>query len=269
MRSKEGWNAIGGLFPGAPMILHGHNEHLGWAHTVNAPDLVDVYRLEMNPSGALEYRFDGKWVPLEVTQAKISLDVWAFDLTLSRDVYASVHGPVMKTDEGWFAIRYAGIGAMIRAIRPLLYDVDIDHDGALTKDPVLAFQRAVAFLVKHYGKVDVPLGELQRLRRGTVDLPIGGGPDVMNAVYTKKVDGHLVGFQGDSYVLEVEFGADGVRSRSLHQYGNSCRPGSPHYADQAPLFVKHELKDSYFREEDLKQNVERSYRPGDPISPAD
>jgi len=50
--SEEGWNAIGGTFPAAPVILHGHNQTLGWAHTVNRPDFIDVYKLEMHPDGS-------------------------------------------------------------------------------------------------------------------------------------------------------------------------------------------------------------------------
>jgi len=38
VHSQEGWNMTGGTFPGAPFVLHGHNDHLGWAHTVNSPD---------------------------------------------------------------------------------------------------------------------------------------------------------------------------------------------------------------------------------------
>jgi acyl-homoserine-lactone acylase len=51
--SDTGWNMLGGTFPGGPVIFHGHNEHLGWAHTVNHPDLIDVYQLEMNPGRVL------------------------------------------------------------------------------------------------------------------------------------------------------------------------------------------------------------------------
>ncbi|MCA9920544.1 MAG: penicillin acylase family protein, partial [Anaerolineales bacterium] len=49
MVSEEGWNMVGGLLPGSPTITHGHNEHLGWAFTVNSPDLIDIFVLEMNP----------------------------------------------------------------------------------------------------------------------------------------------------------------------------------------------------------------------------
>jgi len=45
VHSEQGWNMTGGTFPGAPFILHGHNDHLGWAHTVNAPHAIDVYEL--------------------------------------------------------------------------------------------------------------------------------------------------------------------------------------------------------------------------------
>jgi len=48
--SNEGWNIIGALFPGAPSILHGCNQYLGWAHTVNGPDKLDIYQLELLPA---------------------------------------------------------------------------------------------------------------------------------------------------------------------------------------------------------------------------
>ena len=46
----QGWHVAGGFFPGSPFMLHGHNAHLGWASTVNHPDLVDVYRLTLDPA---------------------------------------------------------------------------------------------------------------------------------------------------------------------------------------------------------------------------
>ena len=54
--SGEGWHVAGGFFPGSPFMLHGHNQHLGWANTVNGPDLVDVYKLVVNPSNPNQYR---------------------------------------------------------------------------------------------------------------------------------------------------------------------------------------------------------------------
>jgi acyl-homoserine lactone acylase PvdQ len=129
-------------------------------------------------------------------------------------------------------------------------------------DPLAAFRDTVVWLVQHHGRVDVPLGEVQRLRRGRVDLPVGGGPDVLNATYSKREGAALVGTQGDSYVLLVDFTAGGAVSHSINNYGASARRESPHFADQAPLFVRHELKPTWRTPEELSGHVEREYHPG-------
>jgi len=54
------------------------------------------------------------------------------------------------------------------------------------------------------------------------------------------------------------------RSRSIHQYGSATLDErSPHYADQVPLFVQHELKPVWFDEADIRANLEVAYRPGE------
>lgn len=111
-----------------------------------------------------------------------------------------------------------------------------------TEDPIQVFQAAVDFLVTHFGQVRLPLGTLQRLRRGDIDLPLGGGPDVLHTTYARIDEGHLVGYQGDSFIMVVEFGPDGTRSTGIHQYGSSSRPEDVHYSDQAPLFVERQLR---------------------------
>jgi acyl-homoserine-lactone acylase len=137
-----------------------------------------------------------------------------------------------------------------------------DTDPKLT-DPAAALRDVVRYLEKSFGHVDVPLGEVQRLRRGAVDLPLGGGPDVLNAAYAKRADGRIVGTQGDSLVMIVELAPGGATSTSIQPYGASNRPGSPHYADQAPLFVARQLKPTWRAPEELAQHTERAYRPGE------
>lgn len=111
LKSEEGLDIVGGAFPGTPVILHGHNPNLGWAHTVNSPDLTDIYVLEMNPDNPNQYRFDGAWRDLERGKAKINIRLWGnLRWTFSRETLYSVYGPVIRRPHGVYAIRYAGIG---------------------------------------------------------------------------------------------------------------------------------------------------------------
>jgi len=105
LSSEDGWNIIGANFPGAPCILHGCNEYLGWAHTVNAPDKLDVYQLEMNPTNKLQYKFDGKWETLEVKTAPLKVKVAGVAVPLSKKAYWSKYGPTIITPKGVFSIR--------------------------------------------------------------------------------------------------------------------------------------------------------------------
>jgi acyl-homoserine-lactone acylase len=116
LHSEAGWDMVGGLFPGAPVILHGHNRDLGWAHTVNRPDLIDVYKLEINPENPDQYRFDGAWCSLEKRMAPIEVKLLGpLSWTVHREVLWSVHGPVLRGPRGTFAVRFAGQGD-VRAV---------------------------------------------------------------------------------------------------------------------------------------------------------
>lgn len=59
--SDEGWNLLGACFFGSPFPTIGYNEHLAWSHTVNEPDIADVYAIDVpDPAKPLEYRFGGE-----------------------------------------------------------------------------------------------------------------------------------------------------------------------------------------------------------------
>ncbi len=112
--SDEGWNMLGGAFPGGATIFVGTNAHLGWGHTLNYPDYVDVYKLVMHPKDKLRYRFDGQWYELEERTIKLRVKVAGVKLPVKRTFYRSVHGPVIKNKTGYYALRYPaafGIGA--------------------------------------------------------------------------------------------------------------------------------------------------------------
>ncbi len=103
--SEEGWNILGALFPGSPTILHGCNEYLGWAHTVNYPDKLDVYQLELNPLNKNQYKVDGQWKDLEKTTVPLKVKIAGLKISVKRAAFNSIYGPTMVTEKGAFAIR--------------------------------------------------------------------------------------------------------------------------------------------------------------------
>ncbi len=110
VHSEEGWDMTGGLFPGSPVVLHGHNQNLGWAFTVNEADLADIYVLEINPDDDNQYKYDGEWLDLEVRPAPIKVKILGnFSWTVTQEALWSVYGPVVRQDHGVYAIRYAGM----------------------------------------------------------------------------------------------------------------------------------------------------------------
>ena len=116
--SGQGWHVAGGFFPGSPFMLHGHNAHLGWANTVNDPDLVDVYRLTVNPADKDQYRLDGQWRNFDKSDAAIRVKLLGpLIVTVHKKVLWSAHGPVLETDHGVFAFRYADMGEARQALQ--------------------------------------------------------------------------------------------------------------------------------------------------------
>lgn len=479
VHSDAGWDMVGGLFPGAPIVLVGHGRDLGWAFTVNSPDLVDVYVLDINPDNPNQYRFDGEWRDLEVREVPIRVKLFGNVIwPVQQEVLWSVYGPAVRRPHGTYAVRAAGLGEVglveqwyrmnrattfeewqnamregplpmfnagyadktgniyylynarlplraegydwevylpgdtaetlwtaylpfddlpqvlnpasgfiqnanstpfqttigdenpdpaaysptfgietimtnraLRALElfgrdesitakefdrykydmayspesdmarfvtlvagtPASDDADLEaaktllrewdlrmtpdgrasalavlmvyfldqagdvhinfsrlavHDDVTAEALTDALSQAVAFLQEHFGRIDPPWQEVNRLRRGDVDLGLGGGPDILHAVYgLPDEDGRLHAFNGDSYVMLIEWDASGeVHSRSIHQYGSATLDASsPHYNDQSPLFVERRLKAVWLDEADIRANLQRAYRPGEEL----
>jgi acyl-homoserine lactone acylase PvdQ len=82
-------------------------------------------------------------------------------------------------------------------------------------------------------------------------------------------DGRTRANYGDGYFMFVEWDAAGnLRTESIHQYGAaSTDTASPHYADQAPLFAREEMKPVWMDEATIRENLARAYRPGDFTGP--
>lgn len=472
VRSDEGWDMVGGIFPGTPFILHGHNRDLGWAHTVNRPDLIDIYVLKVDPDNPDRYEVDGEWLDFEKDTARLKVKLLGpLSWTFKREVLHSIFGPVMRTDHGVYAIRFANMGdvryveqayrmnrarnfeewnaAMSMLAMPMFNTTYADRAGnihyvynaafpiraegydwskylpgdtrrtlwteylpydrlphvhnpgsgfvincngspffttvegqnpdpadfsptlgidtyltnremramelfradeSITRDEFYAYKFDMAFhpdsppvrlirrildapvpaesmlaqgvevlrawdlqtnpentgaalailttypitrgweqredlsdqvpmeeiwdalrnagdeLWRYHGKLDPAWQEVNRLRRGDVDLGVGGGPDILHAVYGAGPEkGKLTGRAGDSYIIIAEWDPEGnVHSESIHQFGSATLDeSSPHFADQAPLFVQRKMKKVWLDEADIRANLESEYRPGE------
>jgi acyl-homoserine-lactone acylase len=110
--SKEGLNILGGLFPGGVSVFCGTNGNIGWGHTSNFVDFIDIYQLKMNPKEKYQYELDGKWEELEVRKVKLKTKLWGIlPITIKKKAFWSKYGATLKTPRGkkteFYSIRFA------------------------------------------------------------------------------------------------------------------------------------------------------------------
>ncbi|CAN5452755.1 acylase [soil metagenome] len=472
--SEEGWNFLGGTFPGGCAPFLGTNENLGWAATLNHPDFTDVYKLQMHPTDKLKYKFDDKWETLEPIDARVKVKVGCLKIPIKKTFYRSKYGPTIKNDDGYYSLRFAsGMGIKApeqtyrmnkarnytefmeamrmqghsctnliyadredniyfisnglfpkrdpkynwkdvlpgntsktlwsddyyypldslpqylnpksgylfnsnntpfnatgpldnlkqdkfnptfgyemednnRSIRaqeligkydkisyedakkikydnmfnPELYTYGCENLGLLvnldpTKYPdiadaiavgrdwnfssdvnnqeaallffafyeiaakmmesasqyecnafyeeeyVAAMRHAKKHMLKHFGTLRIPLGDVQKLVRGDKVLPIGGGPDALGATLSEPYKNGMRKSQvGDSYIMMCQYSKDGVEIETIHNYGASAKPDSPHYNDQMEMFVRKEFKPMTLDKATIYRDAKSIYHPG-------
>lgn len=140
-----------------------------------------------------------------------------------------------------------------------------------------ALEETIGRLELVHGTVRVPWGDVNRLQRvhtsgaepfddAAPSLPVPGAPEIAGTVFRFTTvpgpDGRRrYGRSGHTWVSVVEL-APAVRSRSIVQFGQSADPQSPHWFDQAPLYVRGELKDAPFTAEAVRAAARRTYHPG-------
>lgn len=131
------------------------------------------------------------------------------------------------------------------------------------EDYLNAIQKAADELMTNFNSIQISLGYFQRHRRGNVDLAIGGGADVLAAIYARKdEDDRYKGYSGESYIQMVRFDSvQGPIIESVNAFGASANPGSKHFTDQMPLFVNQQLKKMSLSLDSAKINSIRQYHP--------
>jgi len=139
------------------------------------------------------------------------------------------------------------------------------------------FAETVAMLDGDFGDWRTPWGEINRFQRlsGAIDLhydddkpsiAVGMANSRWGALAdfgAKRREGtrRLYGDNGNSFAAVVEFG-ERVRAKSILVGGQSNDPDSPHFDDQAPLYVAQQFKDVAYYREDVEGRAQERYRPG-------
>jgi acyl-homoserine-lactone acylase len=170
--------------------------------------------------------------------------------------------------EAWWQAYSRGLPDSLRFVRTWTA-----ADPVATPSGIRNPERAIASLAvaarevaSRWGSIDVAWGEVHRVRRGEVDVPVGGCSGALGCFRTlsfaEAEDGKRIASVGDAWVLAVEF-ADTPVAYSVLAYGQSPDPASPWHADQAALFARGELKRVAFTRADVDRQAVSRFRPGE------
>jgi len=153
---------------------------------------------------------------------------------------------------------------------------ELDHSTAAQKTGELS--AVISELKQQYGTWKVNWGDRCRYQRltgkiaetyddtkssvavGLVASSFGALPSYVSRVMpnTKK----RYGYSGNSFIAAVEFGKK-VKAKTIVTGGESSDPASPHFSDQATMYLFGVFKDVLFYKEDVLKNVEKKYQPGE------
>jgi penicillin amidase/acyl-homoserine-lactone acylase len=142
-----------------------------------------------------------------------------------------------------------------------------EQKGEPAPDPVAELVRCTDLILRKTGRLDPLWGDVNRHIRGHLNLPLGGGPDTLRAIYGMGMekDGYLTNVAGDGLYYQVSWDARGqLKVEGIHQFGAATLDeNSPHYADQAEDYAGEILRDPQFQKEGRHASLSRRYRPGE------
>ena len=121
-------------------------------------------------------------------------------------------------------------------------------------------EEAANALRNDYGELQVPWGELHRIRHGKTDVALPGGqsgePIFLASDYAFD-RGKIVANYGYGFAMATSFG-ESPESVSLLPFGASQNPASPHYADQMTLMLERRFKRVRFDTDEVLRNSDRA-----------
>jgi acyl-homoserine-lactone acylase len=144
-----------------------------------------------------------------------------------------------------------------------------DKDARLTtpdglKDPKAAadaLKKAGKDVMVRYGALDVPWGDVYRIRLGKRDIPASGANgNKMGCLHSlwfyPDNDGKFKTVGGESFTAVIEFSKP-LKAQVLLSYGNSSHVGTPHYGDQLELMAKKKLRSVWRTRKEIEKHLER------------
>lgn len=87
-----GFNVYGASLPGAPGVIVGFNENMGWAVTNGTNDVLDWYSLRFRDETRREYLFEDSWRPVILAEEKILLPDGQHEIVQTRETHI---GPIL------------------------------------------------------------------------------------------------------------------------------------------------------------------------------
>jgi acyl-homoserine-lactone acylase len=130
-------------------------------------------------------------------------------------------------------------------------------------------------LEKRFGSWKIPWGQVNRYQRpadGKFDdakpsLPVGLAAATFGSLpsfASRRLPdlNKRYGVSGNSFVACIDFGKT-VKAKSVITGGQSFDATSPHYTDQAEMYINGKFKDVLFYKSDVLKHVERQYHPGE------
>jgi acyl-homoserine-lactone acylase len=120
------------------------------------------------------------------------------------------------------------------------------------------------YMITHFNRTGLTLGEIQKLVRGDDARPGWGLPDVLAASYTEPyLNGMKKIISGDAYICFVRYPKNGLPIiESVNTFGASSRVGSPHYKDQMAMFLNQQTKKMTLDKQAVLKSAEKIYSPG-------